>query len=319
MPQKLIIDCDPGRDDAVAIMLALLSPEIDLLGITTVNGNRPIWECTENALRVLDLLGDKTPVYEGAGLPLLCHLDPGRRPPIPRIEPSKVEGSLLDEMPAATSKKQEKNGVEWLIDTMMSSDGDVVVAPIGPMTNIALAIRTEPRIVEKIQEIIFMGGGIARGNVTPSAEFNIWMDPEAAKIVLQAGVRQVTMVGLDATLAANVKADECRALIATGKAAARVAGELTLKRIEAGEMRGVDAAPIHDALVICALLDQAVLEDVRHVHLDVETMPGINDGRTVADLRSNHYGSEKPNAHVALSANRERFVQMLQEVLPRSG
>lgn len=318
MPHKLIIDCDPGRDDAVAIMLAILSPEIELLGITTVNGNRPLWECTENALRVLDLLGDNTPVYEGAGLPLLSHLTSGRRPPMPFLEPNPVEGSLLD-LPASTSAKQDRNGIDWLIETLMASDGDITLAAIGPQTNIALAIRSEPRIVEKIAHFIFMGGGIYRANVSPAAEFNIWVDPEAAKMVVNAGIRKVTMVGLDATLAAHVMRSECQELIALGSKATKAAGELTIHRIEAYEM-AIDAAPIHDALAICAVIDPDVLQDVRHAHLDVNIMPGPDDGRTVADLReSKFFGSREPNADIALSADRARFVKMLKEILPHSG
>ncbi len=315
MAQKLILDADPGRDDAVAFMLAALSPEIELLGVSCVNGNRPVWECTENALRVFDLIGIDIPVYEGAALPLLTHLDRRRPIAIPRVAPCPIEGSLL-EIPEATSKKRDTNAIQWLIETLMASDNDIVLAPIGPMTNIALAMRTEPRINDKIQEIIFMGGG-SYGNVSPTAEFNIWMDPEAAKIVLQSGIKNITMVGLDATYKANVTRDECNELIAMGTAAARAAGEFTLGRIQAGEMAGVEAAPIHDALVTCAVIDRTVIS-TEHYHVAIETMPGLNDGRTVIDAHDGHYRPIEPNVHVALDADREKFVQMLKDILSTS-
>lgn len=313
--KKLILDVDPGRDDAVAIMLAVLHPELNLIGITTVNGNRPVWECTENALRVIDLIGANTPVFEGSNLPLLVHLYPHRRPPIPRIEPSKVEGGLL-EIPPANSKKQSQGAVSWLIETIMESDGDIVLVPLGPMTNISLAIRIEPRIIEKIQEIVFMGGSTGSGNVTSDAEFNIWMDPEAAKIVLNSGIKKITMVGLNVTQKALITGDECEALAKIGTKASIAAAKFTKKRIEGGEIPGIDAAPIHDALAVTSIIDNAVIE-TRLCHVDVETLPGITDGRTVCDF-NNPNSKKRNNVHVAIKVNRNIFYKTLIDVLSLS-
>jgi len=313
--KKLILDVDPGRDDAIAIMLATLHPELDLVGITTVNGNRPVWECTENALRVIDLIGVKIPIFEGSGLPLLVHLYPHRRPPIPRIEPNKIEGGLL-EIPRAVSKKQSQGAVSWLIETIMESDGDIVLVPLGPMTNIALAIRIEPRIIEKIQEIVFMGGSTGSGNVTSDAEFNIWMDPEAAKIVLNSGIKKITMVGLNVTHKALISSDECDALYNIGTKASMASANFIKKRIAGGEIQGQNAAPVHDALAVANIIDDAVIETCL-CNVDVETLPGITDGRTVCDF-NNTDSKKRNNVHVAIKVNRNIFYKTLIDVLSLS-
>ncbi len=313
--KKVILDVDPGRDDAVAIMLAVLSPEIELIGITTVNGNRPVWECTENALRVIDLIEANVPVFEGSSLPLLVHLHKNRRPPIPRLKPCPIEGALL-EIPKSVSKKQSQGAISWLIDTIMASDGDITLVPVGPMTNIALAIRIEPRIIEKIQEIVFMGGSAESNNVTSCIEFNIWMDPEAAKIVLNSDFKKITMVGLNITNKALISSDECVELKKIGTKASIAAGSLTEKRIAAGEIQGQNAAPIHDALAVSSIIDNSVIE-TQLCHVDVETLPGIADGMTVCDFRKPN-PSGKENVYVAIKVNRNIFYKTLKDVLSLS-
>lgn len=318
MPQKVILDVDPGRDDAVAIMLAALSPDIDLLGVSVTHGNRPLDVTVANALRVIDWLETDIPVYRGAEFPLLSFIDPARRDPkwiYDLIE--TIEGSDLD-LPLPTSVPQKQHAVTWLIETLMGSDGDIVLCPVGPMTNIALAIRMEPRVVGKIEEMIFMGGAIGPGNIAPCAEFNVWKDPEAARIVLNAGIKKVTMVPLDATHAANITRDECQTLINLGTRGGEGAGKLAMRRIARGTELGSkgEAGPIHDALVICTVIDPSVLQDVRHTSLDVIVNPGgRDDGQTVADLRPGGWEKEPFNATVALSADREKFVRMLTEIL----
>jgi inosine-uridine nucleoside N-ribohydrolase len=318
MRRKVILDVDPGRDDAVAIMLAALSPEIDLLGVSVTHGNRPLNVTVPNALRVVNWLKLDIPVYRGAEEPLLSFIDPQRRDPkwiYDLIE--TIEGSDLD-LPATTSQPQDQHAVSWLIETLMSSNGDIVLCPVGPMTNIALAIRMEPRIVEKIEEMIFMGGAVGPGNISPCAEFNVWKDPEAARIVLNAGIKKVTMVPLDATHSAHITRDECQALIDLGTRGGEGAGKLAMRRIARGTELGskMEAGPIHDALVVCAVLDPSVLQQVHHTPLDVIVNPGgKDDGQTVVDLRPGDWAKAPSNAQVALSADREKFVQMLTEIL----
>ncbi len=317
MPHKIILDVDTGTDDAVALMAAALSPEIELIGATTVNGNCPVDICTENTLRVFDYIGVDIPVFQGCALPLISTLTPGRRPNMPRVTPSTVHGHYLD-LPPATSKKQEQRAVDWLIQTYLESDGDITLVPVGPLTNIAMAIRLEPAILEKIPEIVIMGGGHEVVNSTPAAEFNIWVDPEAARIVMNCG-RPIRLVTLDATHQALFSHETVAQLRQIGTPAALASAIMAERRIQAYDtwqpMEGKGAAPIHDALCICAIIDPSVIETV-FVNVDVETQGELNDGRTVCDV---HRRSKKePNVHVALKTDSAKFVSMMLDILSRT-
>lgn len=311
MPTKLILDVDTGTDDAVALMLAALHPDLELVAATTVNGNVPVELCTENTLRVFDAIGVNVPVYEGARRPML-------RPdfPVPREAAggSGIHGEYLD-LPPARSAKQRERAVDFLIDAYMSPEGaDIVLVPVGPLTNVALAMAVEPRIVERIPRTIIMGGGHEIGNVTPAAEFNIWADPEAAKVVLTSGVRNLTLVPLDATHKALVTLDDCRRLRELGTPAGDAAATVVERRI-AGygatqPMAIPDAAPVHDALCVAALVDPSIIT-THPFHADVETNGELTVGRTVIDTHRRR-GIE-PNADVALDADGERFVRLLME------
>lgn len=311
MPTKLILDVDTGTDDAVALMLAALHPDLELVAATTVNGNVPVELCTENTLRVFDAIGVNVPVYEGARRPML-------RPdfPVPREAAggSGIHGEYLD-LPPARSAKQRERAVDFLIDAYMSPEGaDIVLVPVGPLTNVALAMAVEPRIVERIPRTIIMGGGHEIGNVTPAAEFNIWADPEAAKVVLTSGVRNLTLVPLDATHKALVTLDDCRRLRELGTPAGDAAATVVERRI-AGygatqPMAIPDAAPVHDALCVAALVDPSIIT-THPFHADVETNGELTVGRTVIDTHRRR-GME-PNADVALDADGERFVRLLME------
>jgi inosine-uridine nucleoside N-ribohydrolase len=318
MPQKIIIDTDPGTDDAVALMTAALSPELELLGVTTVNGNVAVDLCTENALRVMDAIGLPIPVFEGCSIPLYATNVPGRRPGMPYRggATNKVHGDYLD-LPPARSKKQNQHAIDWLIDTLLASNGDIILVPIGPLTNIAMAILKEPRIVEKIQELVIMGGGHEIGNRTPAAEFNVWADPEGARIVINCG-RPIRLVTLDATHRAMVSLKDCAALRDLGTIAATAAARFTERRIEGyseiAPMGRRDAAPVHDALAVCAILDPSVIQTV-FVNVDVETRGELTDGMTICDT---HMASGKEaNVHVALDADEPKFIHMLMEILGR--
>lgn len=315
MKQKVILDVDTGTDDAVALMVAALSPDLELLGATTVNGNCPVDVCTENSLRVFDLLGLNLPVFQGCSLPMYASMEPGRRPNFENRGPSEIHGKYLD-IPEARSKKQTQHAVDWLIDTLLASDGDIILVPVGPLTNIGMAIRKEPRIREKIQEIVIMGGGHEIGNVTPSAEFNIWIDPEAARIVINAG-RPVRLVTLDATHRALIAGDDCARLRALNTPAADAAALFIERRIHAYEKTQPmtrPAAPVHDALAVCAIIDPTVIK-THFVHVDVETRGELTDGRTVCDTHQR--SGKQPNVHVALDADEPKFAQMLVDILGR--
>ncbi len=273
---KVILDVDTGSDDAIAIMMAVLHPDLDVLGITTVNGNKPLPNTTENTLRVIDLLGagDKVPVYMGCADPMVAELTPDRHAES-RQAPQKMEvggevveyhSEYLDMLPPSTTKAQEKRAVPYLIDTLMASQGDITLIPVGPLTNIALAMRAEPRIKEKIKRIVIMGGGHNITNRTSAAEFNIWKDPEAAQIVLTSGC-QVLLVPLDSTHAGDVTLAESRIIREMGTPVAVAVADLLDQRIKAYDMfqpqKIAGSTPPHDALVVASVIDPEVLRDVQ--------------------------------------------------------
>jgi inosine-uridine nucleoside N-ribohydrolase len=312
MPTKVILDVDTGTDDAVALMVAALSPDIELVGATTVNGNTAVHNCTENTLRVFDWIGlPMIPVHEGMTRPLA-------RPQMAQLNPaSRIHGDLLDVPAAATARVQPGHAVDWLIDTLLASDGDITLVPVGPLTNIAIAIQKEPRILERIPEIVIMGGAHDHGNSTASAEFNIWLDPEAARIVVNCG-RPIRMIPLDATHRALVSLDDCRSLRALGTPAAEAAARFVEKRIEGYDatqpMHRAGAAPVHDALAVCAIIDPTVVT-THFIPVDVETGGELSVGRTVCDFR---FRSRKPaNVHFAMDSDEPKFVRMLMEILGR--
>ncbi len=313
--RKLILDVDTGTDDAIALMLAALHPDLELVAATTVNGNNPIANCTDNTLRVFDLLGVDIAVHEGAATPLLRDDFP-----IPR-EILHRDGSMHPRelpIPAPRSAKQSRHAVEFLVETYMATTEPITLVPVGPLTNIALAIKLEPRIVERIPQTVIMGGAHASGNTTPSAEFNIWVDPDAARIVLTAGLADLTLVPLDATHEALVTTADCERLRATGTPAAAAAAAIIEGRIAAYDalqpMETARSAPVHDALCVAFLVDPGVIAG-RRVHVDVETHGELTLGRTVMDV--NGYFGGEPNAFVAFDADAPRFVSLLVETLGR--
>ncbi|MCC6904980.1 MAG: nucleoside hydrolase [Anaerolineae bacterium] len=306
MPHKVILDVDTGTDDAIALMCAVLHPDLELIAATTVNGNVPVVNCTENTLRVFDLLGVKVPVYEGLPKPFV-------RPnfPVPRDKPNPAHGEYLD-LPPATSKKQGQNAVDFLIEYYMGPDGpSTTLVPVGPLSNVAMAIRMEPRIVERIPEMVIMGGGHEHGNVTPSAEFNIWADPEGARVAFLSGI-PMRVVPLDATWAARTDTAQVEQLRALGTPAAVAAAAFCDRRIQSWN---VGATAIHDALALCAVADPSLLV-THHVYADVETFGELTVGRTVFDTHART--GKEPNCHVALDADREKFNALLRDLLGRT-
>ncbi|HET9755220.1 MAG TPA: nucleoside hydrolase [Candidatus Limnocylindrales bacterium] len=315
LPRKLILDVDTGTDDAIALMLAALHPDLELVAATTVNGNNPIANCTDNTLRVFDLLGVDIPVYEGAATPLLRDDFP-----IPR-EVLHRDGSMHPRelpIPSPRSVKRTRRAAEFLIETYLAATDEIVLVPVGPLTNVALAIRLEPRIVERIPRTVIMGGAHESGNTTVSAEFNVWVDPEAAQVVLHAGLANLTLIPLDATHRALVSAADCERLRVTGTPAAAAAAAIIEGRIAAYDdlqpMDTAGTAPVHDALCVAYLVDAAVVSG-RRVHVDVETKGELTLGRTVMDLHD-RFG-QSPNAFVAFDADAPRFVSLLLETFSR--
>ncbi|MGO4535739.1 nucleoside hydrolase [Leifsonia sp. 2MCAF36] len=275
---KMILDCDPGHDDAIAIMLAAGNPSIELLGITTVAGNQTLDKVTRNALSVCTAAGIRVPVARGAAGPLVNH----------QVVAGDIHGdSGLDGpyLPPASFDLDPRHAVDFIIDTVMSHEPKTVnLVPVGPFTNIALAIRKEPRIVERAKSVVVMGGGYTRGNVTPTGEFNVWADPEAAEIVFRADW-DVTMIGLDLThqaLASVELQDRVRA----------VGGPVSEFVLDVWEFVGstyrkvfeFSAPPIHDACAVAALIDPSVIT-VAKADVHVELSGRWTKGMTVTNFQ----------------------------------
>ena len=310
MARKLILDVDTGTDDAVAVMLAALHPALDLIGCTTVNGNIPVEYCTDNTLRVLEHIGrGEIPVYEGLARPLVR-----ADFPVPR-RTKDTSGKYHPEalpVPPAKGSKLRTGAVEFLIETYRAATDPIVLVPVAPLSNIAACIALDPKFVSRVPEIVIMGGAHALGNVTPSAEFNIWGDPEAAASVFAAGFEKITLVPLDATHRALITAAHCHALHALGTPAGQAAAAFIGHRIEVHDQHQKQdlphSTPVHDALAVGSLIDAALIT-TRRLHVAVETHGTLTVGRTVIDthFRSGH----APNCDVAFDADAEGFAQLL--------
>lgn len=323
--KKIILDVDTGSDDAIAIMTAVLSDELDVLGITTVNGNRPVMNTTENTLRVLDLLRSDIPVYRGCEEPMVAGLMPERQLFKKTNDKKELGGKtvtyhyeFLEELPPSVSKAQDISAVQYLIKALNDSDGDITIIAVGPLTNLGVAMRADPGIINKIKKLIIMGGGCRQTNTTSAAEFNIWKDPEAAQIVLTSGC-EILLVPLDATHRAYVDSEESMKLRQIGTPVGIATADLLDARIQAYDlMQPIECAPYgstppHDALAVCAAIDETVLRDVRLCRVDVDCGGSWADGMTIVDPRV--LTDQPENVHVAFNADREKFVSMLFDIL----
>jgi inosine-uridine nucleoside N-ribohydrolase len=308
--RKLILDVDTGTDDAIAIMLAALHPALELVACTTVNGNVEVQYCTDNTLRVLDYIGRADiPVHEGLTRPLVR-----QDFPIPRRErdlAGQIHGRELP-IPATSLRKTGTGAVEFLIETYRQATDEIVLVPVAPLTNIAAALALDPKLVDRVPEVVIMGGGHEIGNVTPAAEFNIWGDPEAAAMVFAAGFRKLTLVPLDATHRALISKAHCARLEALGTPAGRAAAAFIGHRIEIHDriqkMPVAGTAPVHDALCVGFLIDPSLVTS-RRLHVAVETHGTLTVGRTVIDTHLR--GGTAPNCDVAFDADGDRFAALL--------
>lgn len=311
-PLPLIIDSDPGLDDALAIGLAAASPEIDLLAVTTVGGNADVVRCTENALRLLHAYGrDDVPVAEGAAGALLGSV----------VRATEVHGqgglgsTVLDPSP---NLARPEGAVVLMARLLAEHPEPVTIAPIGPLTNIALLLRRYPELAGKIAHLCLMGGSIGEGNTTASAEFNIIADPEAADVVFRAGV-PITMIGLDVTHQALLDRAASSALRELGTRSGRIAAELTDFALDRNlEWSGSTTTAIHDAVAVAHLVVPDLVAVARY-DVVVDTTDGPARGRTVCDglpYRLRRDG-RTPNADVGIVIDRERFTRLLIDAFAR--
>ena len=307
MTIRLLLDVDTGTDDAVAIMLAALHPDLELAAITTVNGNVPVKNCTDNTLRTLDYIGKQSiPVYEGAPEPI------SRRDfPIPRSQRgiSEIHGEHLD-IPEAVTAKADGIGALAILDEYREGGPgrDTVLVATGPLTNVALALKLDPSLAARIPKLVIMGGGHEVPNVTPSAEFNIWADPEGAAVVLGSGIAEIILVPLDSTHRALISLEDCAAFRALGSPAGEATARFVQRRIEGYDatqpMSRLGAAPVHDALCVAYLIDPAVIP-LEKYYVDVETDGPLTVGRTVVD--THRRSGKEPNVWVSLDADEKKF------------
>ena len=308
--QKIIIDTDPGQDDAVAILLALASPELEILGITAVAGNVPLHLTEKNARKICELAGrPETPVFKGAIRPLLRRL----------VTAEAVHGKTgLDgpDLPEPAMKLQPGQAVDFIIDTLMHHDaGTVTLCTLGPLTNIALALNRDPRIAPRIQRIVMMGGGyFEQGNVTPSAEFNIYVDPHAADVVFGSHI-PIVMMPLDVTHKALTTRKRVDAIRSIGTPVGKATAELLdfFERFDETKY-GTDGAPLHDPCVIAWLLKPDLFSG-RECNVTIETMSELTLGATVIDWWQ---VTDRPrNAHVMRDIDADGFFALLTERLAR--
>jgi len=326
-PRQIIIDTDPGVDDMVAIFLALRSPEVQVMALTAVAGNVPLELTLPNALRALEIAGrTDIPVAAGANRPLKRHL----------VTAPSVHGTngLSDvEFPAPKTRPVAESAPQLIRRMVAAAPGRVSIVAIGPLTNVALALRADPQLASQIRDITIMGGSLSGGNITPAAEFNSYVDPEAARIVYDSGT-PITMVGLDVTRRAVLNEDRISALEASGDAPARAAARVMRATLHRVGLTGANGGRllVHDAIAIAALIDPAILT-THELRVEVETEGRLTAGETVGYRRapmrhsaplleappSYELGAFRANAKVAQDIDSERFLNLLIYRLTGSG
>lgn len=295
----VLLDCDPGHDDAIALLLAVASPEIDLIGVTTTYGNQTLEKTTANALRVLDLAGrPDVPVASGAAQPLV-------RDPVVAAHvhgESGLDGPALAEPSRSVGSD---DAVTFTAERIGAAPEALTLVATGPFTNLARYL--DAHGTGGVARIVVMGGAIAEGNFTPAAEFNVWCDPEAAAVVFASGL-DVTMIGLDVTHQALLGPAEEERLRASGQVGSFVADLNVFFTRYHRETYGWDGAPIHDAVALATVIRPDLVE-TRHRNVEIELESELCRGRTVVDLWKR---TDRPrNAHVGVALDREAFFDLL--------
>ncbi|MGH3038216.1 MAG: nucleoside hydrolase [Gaiellaceae bacterium] len=302
----VLVDCDPGQDDAIALLLAVASPELELLGVSTVAGNQTLDKVTANAIRVLELAGrGGVPVAAGAERPLAGEL-------VVAAEAHGETGLDGPELPPPKAQPVEQRAPDFLAERIAGSKRPVTLVATGPLTNVAVLLDEHPGAATGLGRIVLMGGAIAEGNQTASAEFNIWLDPDAAARVFASGL-DVTMVGLDVTNRAVLTLEHADVLRSRGRIGAAVAAMLDFYGGYYREAYEHGGCPVHDALAVAQVGRPGLVRTLdRHVEVDVSR--GICRGRTVVDMRRRTV-LPSPNAHVAVDVDVAAFVALLLDRL----
>lgn len=304
--EKIILDCDPGHDDAVAILMAGIHPSIQLLGITTVAGNQTLNKTTINALNVCQYLNIDVPVCSGMSLPMVRKVQTIAND---IHGESGLDGPVFDKL---TKELDKRHAVNFIIETLKNSNEKITLVVTGPMTNVAMAFRMEPSIVEKVKRVIFMGGSYQLGNVTPAAEFNIFADAEAAYVVFNSGVPLV-MMGLDLTRQALCYPNIVERMGKVGGKASKLFVDLmgffckTQKQVF-----GWEGGPLHDPTCIAYIIDESCIE-TKDMYSEVEIRSEKCYGRTLCD----YFGVTKnnPNSKVSIKLDVDKFWNIVEECI----
>jgi inosine-uridine nucleoside N-ribohydrolase len=298
----VLIDCDPGQDDAIALLLALASPELEIVGVTTVAGNQTVDKTTVNALKVLELAGrSDIPVARGADRPLIGDL-------LVADDAHGTTGLDGPDLPAPTSQPVEEHAVDFLAKTLGSAERPLALVAIGPLTNVALLLAGYPEAARKIERIVLMGGAIGAGNQTASAEFNIWTDPEAAFRVFESGL-DLTMIGLDVTNKAVLTAEDAAVLRGSGPVGDAVAAMLDFYLGFYTGFYEHGGAPIHDAVAVAHVFRPELVTTLDR-HVAIERGAGLCRGRTVVDMRRRTILPD-PNSRVGVDIDVPTFRELL--------
>lgn len=305
--RKIIMDCDPGHDDAIALLLASRSDNLKILGVTTVAGNSELENTTRNARKILDYAGvTDVDVYPGCDKPMMR--------PLYRLTGAIIHGEDGlggPKIPDPITPVKEEHGVDFIIRTLRQSDEKITLIPTGPLTNIAMALIKAPDIREKIDRIVIMGGAVVDpGNITSAAEFNIYVDPEAAKIVFASGCN-IYLNTLDVSMKAVFYEDDIEALRSQGGKVSDIVAQL-LDFFASTHVKhfGFKACPIHDALCVGVLIDENLIE-YQKTFLDISVNDPLTLGETVADLWG--ITGNEPNCYISTKVDQKLFVKMIQE------
>lgn len=303
--RSIILDCDPGHDDAIAIMVAHANEHIDLLGITVVSGNQTLEKTGINALNVCQYLNIDVPVCLGASEPLIKDR---------QVCPDIHGETGLDgfDFPNLEKSFDHRTAVDFLIETLLQSEEKLTIVTTGPMTNIAMALKLKPEINEKIEELVLMGGAYQHGNVSPAAEFNIFADPEAAYIAFRSGL-QVKMFGLDVTRKVLVLPDIIERMKKINNQASFLFTKLMVEfNKNQKTVFGLPGGPLHDPLPLVYLIDPTVVE-MTLVHCDIDISRGTSYGRTNCDMFD--YLKLPKNVHVAIDVNVNKFWDIIEKCI----
>lgn len=301
---KMILDCDTGHDDAIALMLAAKHPDIDLLGVTVVAGNQTLDKTLPNTLNVCQRLGIDVPVYGGMSLPMVRD----------QFTAGAIHGESGLDGPVFAPlalKAQPEHAVNFIIRTLLNSDGDITLVPVGPLTNIAIAMRMSPDIIPKIKKIVLMGGAYGLGNSTAAAEFNIFADPEAAHVVFSSGV-PIVMMGLDLTNQTICTMDIIERMEKLGNDAGKLFGEIMRFTFETQRINGLAAGPVHDVTCVAYLAAPEIFT-VEPAYVEIDISHGPCYGRTVCDFLKRT--EKKQNCLVGITLELEKFWDMVESVL----